>query len=87
MKDLEDKEQAHRVCNLLLPNMINLYQVEKYSLTMQTSWIPNNFRCLDYKGNAYLRHMTCLTVIVLAIQQQTSMQEYQSLRAKSEGNK
>ena len=89
MKDLEDKEQVHRVCNLqlLLPSMTNLYQVERYSLTMQTSWIPNSFRCLDFKGTAYLRHMTCLSVIVLAIRHQISMQEYQSLRTNSEENK
>ena len=89
MKDLEDKAQLHKVSNPLLPplSMTNLFPVEKYSPIMLTSWIPNSFKCLDFKATAYLKHMICLYVIALAIRHQISMQEYQSLRTNSEGNK
>jgi hypothetical protein len=74
MKGLGGKEQLHKVSNLGLANqkiMSNLCPVEKYLQTTQTLWTPNNFKCLDFKANAYLKRMTNLSATVLANQLQT----------------
>ena len=73
MRGLGGKEQLHKVSNLGLANqkMSNLCPVVKYLQTTQKLWIPNSFKCLDFKANAYLKHMTNHSAIVLANQLQT----------------